>query len=227
MDNNPFSNSASGHFDSFREDERALELARRDPTMKKRFVRRFGLPAADHELVFFHCHAQFAAVEAGNGERDPEPVGARFLDVVGRIGVAGAFRGPLEQPFQMLEAQKKRAVEIGIPRSSAKALLERLCRIFRVSGLRPIQAPRLQECGDFGGGSSVPLLFTNPCVLTGTLRQPWRLRRTGGEVLPGSPGRIHPPHFDQPARLDSRSERRFSASPGERVLQTKAFPTSS
>jgi hypothetical protein len=58
IDKNPFSSSTP--VSSFCENNRPLKLPRRDASMQKRFVRRFGLPATVHELVSLHHSAHNA-----------------------------------------------------------------------------------------------------------------------------------------------------------------------
>jgi hypothetical protein len=98
--------------------------------MKKRSIRRFGLPSANNELVVLDGDGELMGLEPRHGEGDAKPVRSGFFNVVRRIAVACAFGGALEQLFQMFEAQKKGASKC--TRSQLKALLERLCRLRRV-----------------------------------------------------------------------------------------------
>src|SRR5690242_13195436 len=102
----------AGDFDPFGENEGALKLACGDAAMKERFAVCLNLLAADQELAALNGDVQLFLREARDGQRDAKKVFARLLDVVGRIPISGALGGTLQQPFQVLEAQEKRAVEI-------------------------------------------------------------------------------------------------------------------
>src|SRR5688572_33190676 len=103
----------SQHVDSVREDEAALELPRADATMEEGLLFAVAVQtAANDQLIVLDGHAEFIGRKSCNRERDLEVFIARVLDVVGRIrlrlGVA------LEQPFDVLEAQKKRAIQCAV-----------------------------------------------------------------------------------------------------------------
>ena len=65
-----------------------------------------GLFAAHDKLAILDRNRQIVLAEPGHGQRDPESVVAKLFDIVGRIAVVG-FRGPLHQPFQLIEAKKE------------------------------------------------------------------------------------------------------------------------
>jgi len=70
--------------------------------MKKRFVGRFGLLAADDKLLVLDRHIQFLAAEAGDGKRNAEIVRAKFLNVCkedSHLPLFFAVRS--KQPFQV------------------------------------------------------------------------------------------------------------------------------
>src|SRR5689334_22463887 len=89
--------------------EAALELPAGDATVKEGFVCGFAHAPADDELIVLNAHAQILGPKAGDRERDFQPVFSRMLDVVWRIGIR--FLRSLEQLFDMLETEQKRAVE--------------------------------------------------------------------------------------------------------------------
>src|SRR5258706_9565126 len=80
--------------------------------MKELLVAGFRLLAANNELSAFDGHVQFIRTKARDGERDAQLLFFGLLDIVGRIAIRGVLGGAFEQSFQMLEAQKKRAVEV-------------------------------------------------------------------------------------------------------------------
>jgi hypothetical protein len=99
----------SQHLDTVRKNETALELPRGDATVQKGFVNRTVQPAANDQLIVFDGDAEILGGKPCNRERDPQSFVVRMFDIVGRIGLRLGV--PFEQSFDMLEAQKKRAVE--------------------------------------------------------------------------------------------------------------------
>ena len=70
------------------------------------------LPAADHQLVFLGRHVELLAREAGNRQRDAQPLGILLvfcqpLDVVGRIAV-GRFCHAVEDALDLVKPEQER-----------------------------------------------------------------------------------------------------------------------
>ncbi len=80
--------------------------------MEEDFLVGVDLFASDNKLVFFDRDVQFIAVKTCYRKRDAKAIVRQFFDVIGRITVAGGLRRTFQQTFQMVEAQKKWAVEI-------------------------------------------------------------------------------------------------------------------
>jgi len=156
--------------------------------MKKRAIRGFVLFAPDDQLIVLNCDIQLITGKTGHGEDDPQAIATGILDIVGRIGVAGAFRGPLEQPFQMLKTQQKGAVEGSIPIHLPKPSLS------GSAGAAIRSPPVISDCrgpegtgseynvGTFGRGSSVPILFTKACGGRASLNDALRLSSARGKT---------------------------------------------
>src|SRR6185437_8351793 len=105
---------SSGDFDPFGQHECALELPGSNTPVEEGFLVAVDLLAANDELIVFDGYVQFIASETGHGEGDAQTVARQFLDVIGRIAVGRGFRRTFEQPFEMVKAQKERAIEIDV-----------------------------------------------------------------------------------------------------------------
>ena len=71
------------------------------------------LPSADHQLTFLDADVELVAGEAGDGERDAQPlrilrVARQPFDVVGRVAV-GPLGDAVEHALDLVEAQQERA----------------------------------------------------------------------------------------------------------------------
>ena len=90
----------------------ALELACRNATVKVLPGLVVLLPAADHQLVFLGRHVELVAGEAGDRQRDAQPlrialVARQPLDVVGRIAV-GRFGDAVEDALDLVKPEQER-----------------------------------------------------------------------------------------------------------------------
>src|SRR5690606_18102445 len=99
--------------DTLCEHEAALELARGDPAVQIDPLLVLLLPAADDQLAIFDLNLQVLPRESGNCQRDAQAGFADLLDVIGRITFRRGLRDPVERTLEMVESQKKWAIEEG------------------------------------------------------------------------------------------------------------------
>src|SRR5690242_1432615 len=105
--------------------------------MQELFVSRFSLLAANDKLASLNGYVQFVRTETCDGKRDAQLLFFGLLDIVGRIAVCGVLGGSFEQAFQMLETQKKRAIEVNGPVHFKALLQAALVKLTPLSG-RPV-----------------------------------------------------------------------------------------
>ena len=101
---------------SLRQEECALELPGGDSAMQEYPLLVLLLPPSNEQLPLLERDLQLILGEAGDGERDPEPlrraVGlGQALYVVRRIAVGSAPGNPVEGSLDIVEAQKKRRIQ--------------------------------------------------------------------------------------------------------------------
>ena len=97
------------YLDTVRENERALKLPCGDTAMKVNAAAVvLVLLALDKQLVVDGLDRQVAFAEAGNGQRDAEPVLAELLDIVRRITIRGFLRDPVERALELIESEQQR-----------------------------------------------------------------------------------------------------------------------
>jgi len=102
----------SQHLNAFGQYKGPLELARRDAAVEVLPSLVVLLPAADHQLAFLDRDVELLAREAGNRQRDAQPLRIALvtrlpLYVVGRIAV-GRFCHAVEDAFDLVESEQKR-----------------------------------------------------------------------------------------------------------------------
>src|SRR6185436_9972388 len=66
------------------------------------------------QLAALDGDVEFVPREARHGQRDAQLVVAGLFEVVGRVPVSGALGGAFEQPFQVVDAEQTRAVEVDV-----------------------------------------------------------------------------------------------------------------
>src|SRR3954467_8437799 len=101
----------SDHFDPFRQNEAALELAGGNAAMQINSRLVIDLPATDHQLVVFGLYRQIIHRETGDRKCDPQSIFAYLFNIVGRIPFRRVLRDPVERALELVEAQKQRTVE--------------------------------------------------------------------------------------------------------------------
>src|ERR671920_812276 len=107
------------HFNPFRQNEAALELAGGNAAMQINPGLVIDLPATDHQLVVFGLYRQIIHRETGDRKCDPQSIFAYLFDIVGRIPLRRVLRDPVERALELVEAQKERTVEQRQSRSQA------------------------------------------------------------------------------------------------------------
>ena len=111
MASKPFSRLRLLHLDTVRQDKSALELASGDAAVEIGPGAIVDLTAPNHELVFLKGNFKLVARETRDCERDAELLRhilvARYsLDIIWRIAVIGRFRGPVEDPLEIIESKQ-------------------------------------------------------------------------------------------------------------------------
>src|SRR4051794_36835631 len=99
------------HFDPFRQNEAALELAGGNATMQINPRLVIDLTATDHQLVVFGLYRQIIHRETGDRKCDPQSIFAYLLDIVRRIPLRRVLRNPVEGALELIEAQQERTIE--------------------------------------------------------------------------------------------------------------------
>jgi hypothetical protein len=100
------------YLNSLRQNETALELAGGDSPMQEYPIGIVvNLSTTDGQLVVLDSDGQIIHGKARHREGDPQSVVTDLLDIVRRVSFGGCFRNSVENPLEMIESKKKRAIE--------------------------------------------------------------------------------------------------------------------
>lgn len=105
----PVLDPGARHLNAVGKDKGPLEGACGDAAMEEHpaFFRVVGLPAPDDKLAILDGDRKIGLPEASDRKGDAEAVFGGLFDVERWVAVVAGLRGPLDQPFQLIEPQKE------------------------------------------------------------------------------------------------------------------------